>query len=164
VDKGRGLEEMLNVIADIGDIELHLIGNMNKGFFSAFIDGKANVFCHEPMLQRDLHLSLSKYDIGLALEPGRDLNNQYALSNKILAYAQAGLYILASRTPAQDQFLSNSRLDYAQTNLDESMIKEVLRKLVREKDQIRSGRRNRIEAGRDYDWENIGLGFIEMLQ
>jgi glycosyltransferase involved in cell wall biosynthesis len=155
VDRGRGLESVLSVIEHVHDIQLHLVGNIAETFREQFIRGKVNVFCHEPMKQKDLHSFLSEFDIGLALEPGRDLNNQLAVSNKMMAYAQSGLFIIASHTPAQDDFLANSNLEYLQTDLKEDALKRTLQELVTQKERIRSTRNIRFSAGRKYDWENI---------
>ena len=63
------------------------------------------------MQQEDLHQFLSQMDIGLALENAQaDHNRNICLTNKMLAYAQAGLYILATNTFGQSQFLNS--LDY----------------------------------------------------
>jgi glycosyltransferase involved in cell wall biosynthesis len=43
------------------------------------------------------------YAIGLAVEPDSSPNNSIALSNKIFTYLLAGLPVLLSRTPAQEQ-------------------------------------------------------------
>ena len=58
------------------------------------------------MEQAALHKELSNYDVGLALEISEaDLNKQLALSNKIFAYLQAGLFVVATNTQAQEQLL-----------------------------------------------------------
>jgi hypothetical protein len=81
------------------------------------------------------------------------LNNQLAISNKMLAYAQAGLFILASKTPGQEYFLQQSNLDYLQTEINENALCHSLHSLIQSKKQIRSGRNKRYINGRVYDWE-----------
>jgi hypothetical protein len=153
IDKGRGLEVLLQVIDQMSDIELHLVGNLNNHFFEEYIEGKINVRLHEALPQATLHGKLNYFDVGLALEPGRDLNNQLAISNKILAYAQAGLFILASKTPGQDYFLQQSNLEYLQTELNESTLYDSLHFLIKSKADIRRGRNNRCKKGHVYSWE-----------
>ena len=97
IDKGRGLELILPVLDQFRDqIELHLIGNPKKQFEEEFLEERKFIFLHNTMPQSELHIILSEYDVGLALEPGKDLNNKLAISNKIFAYAQAGLHVLAT--------------------------------------------------------------------
>ncbi len=108
------------------------------------------------MTPSELNAAMVHFDIGLALEPGKDLNNNLAVSNKIITYAQAGLYILASHTPAQDQFLRDSNLDYTQTDLSEKSLIDILLELQEKKELIRAERLKRYEQGRCYDWEKSG--------
>jgi glycosyltransferase involved in cell wall biosynthesis len=54
----------------------------------------------------------ASYDIGLAVEPGFNVNNDIALSNKIFTYLLAGIPVLLSKTKAQEQ-LSEILLDAA---------------------------------------------------
>jgi hypothetical protein len=103
---GRGLEELVPLLQQVmPGVELHLYGNLDPLFYSQHLEGFSVVHLHKPLLQQELHKELSLYDIGLAIEPNRDINNGIAISNKINAYLQAGLYILASPTPAQVRWL-----------------------------------------------------------
>lgn len=155
INKGRGLESILHVIDLIEDIELHLIGNLNHSFYLEFIKDKANVHCHDVISQSVLHKKLGSFDIGLAIEPGKDLNNNLAISNKMIAYAQAGLFILSSKTPAQDDFLNHSNLDFLQSDLNNEDIYNALLSLVKSKDEIRRLRNPRFLNGLIYDWDIV---------
>jgi glycosyltransferase involved in cell wall biosynthesis len=161
IDKGRGLEPILAATRALyPKVELHLIGNMKEPFFQEEVSGVAGVIYHPPMPQKELHRLLSSFDVGLALEPGRDENNQLALSNKLLAYAQAGLFIVASHTKAQDLFLQDSRLAYVQTDLVEEQLVDSLLQLYYRKDEVRQNRSERFATGRQYDWEIISNDLI----
>jgi len=85
---------------------LTLIGNLYEAFAKEWIAGRAYIKVLPPMEQAALHKQLATYDIGLALEISEvDLNKQLALSNKIFAYLQAGLFVVATDTRAQEQLL-----------------------------------------------------------
>lgn len=155
IGRGRGLEKLLPIVDEFNGLELHLIGNMNPDCEAEFMGGKNNVYHHKAMEQVELHRFLSQFDVGLAIEPGRDLNNKLALSNKIIAYAQSGLFILASHTEAQDEFLSSSNLSYLQVELTESHLRKSIDKLVRQKAIIRHERLEQFAKGRQYDWEKL---------
>ena len=151
IDHGRGLESVLQIIEQIPQVELHLIGSVSKSYYEKFLANKSNVKYHEPLSQRDLHLSLANYDVGLAIEPGRDPNNQYAVSNKILA----------SHTPGQDRFLENhEQKGYLQTDLDADSLECSIRHLVLIRGDIRKYRKERFLSGRSYDWEVISKELI----
>jgi glycosyltransferase involved in cell wall biosynthesis len=162
IDKGRGLEYVLPVIGSLyPQVELHLVGHLKESFRDEFIKENKGVVLHASMKQIELHHFLSKFDVGLAIEPGRDINNQLAVSNKIMAFAQAGLFILASHTNAQDQFLAESQLEYIQTNLKPDQIQETLVTLIRQKEQIRLNRLQRFQNGRAYDWERLSSQLVD---
>ncbi|MCK7590230.1 hypothetical protein M0G43_06575 [Subsaxibacter sp. CAU 1640] len=106
----RGLEQVFESASRLKHVEFHLIGNLNEAYIQKFTLS-SNMLFHPVMEQSELHDFLSRMDIGLALEdPNADYNRNICLTNKILAYAQSGLYILASDTYGQVQFLNS--LDY----------------------------------------------------
>jgi glycosyltransferase involved in cell wall biosynthesis len=107
----RGLEDVLKALQLLKgyNFELHLLGyhdNETKVFIESHNNSLATVICHKPVAPEFLIEFASAFDIGLALEPGFSFNNDYALSNKIFTYMQAGLAIIASDTTAQKDFLS----------------------------------------------------------
>lgn len=107
ITSGRGLELLLKVLDKIsGKFSLTLIGNLYEAFAKEWLTGRSYVTVLPPMEQQELHNQLSNYDVGLALEISEvDLNKQLALSNKIFAYLQAGLFVVATDTEAQKQLL-----------------------------------------------------------
>lgn len=105
---GRGLQLVIEAIRGMSDIELHLYGHPNPAFQKSMLESNPVIFIHGPLPQKDLHSQLARYDVGLALEqPASNLNRDLCITNKILAYLQSGLYILATNTSAQIAFLSN---------------------------------------------------------
>lgn len=161
IDTGRGLEPILAATKALyPKVELHLIGNVKEPFFQEHVSGIHGVVYHPPLPQKQLHLTLSSFDVGLALEPGRDENNQLALSNKLLAYTQAGLFIMATHTKAQDLFLQGSGLAYVQTDLEEEQLIKALLQLYDQKNMIRQYRMERFTTGRQYGWEIISRDLI----
>jgi glycosyltransferase involved in cell wall biosynthesis len=107
IDSGRGIEEVLPLLdAYRNQIELHLIGIARDKFRKAQLDHRDYIQLYGVLSQKDLHTKLSEFDIGLAIESSeRDLNRDLCLTNKIWAYAQAGLYILATPTNSQRRFM-----------------------------------------------------------
>ncbi len=154
INAGRGLELVLPFVKQAHDkVELHLIGNVNEEFYERYLKDISNIVIHQPMQQNELHKSLLNYDIGLALEPAKDVNNSLAISNKLIAYLQAGLYILATNTKAQKSYLDQysehgSYFDYTGDNVD-----AVLEVIVQEIDNIRSMNRARYENFKNKNWE-----------
>src|ERR1035437_8208759 len=104
---GRGLELVLAIWEDAKNyFELTLIGKLDTYFYENCIKQHPDIIIKGPMEQKDLHKDLASYDIGLAIDVDHDdFNRQLAITNKILAYFQSGLYILATNTPAQRQLI-----------------------------------------------------------
>jgi glycosyltransferase involved in cell wall biosynthesis len=118
IGTGRGLEDIFNALAllSVEKFTLHLLGNISKeikqyfDFLSTGANGfKIGVTYINPVDPDEIIDIAAKCDIGLALEPGRDINNQYALSNKIFTYLIAGNAIIFSSTPAQRKFYKENR-------------------------------------------------------
>ncbi|ASB50966.1 glycosyltransferase family protein [Alkalitalea saponilacus] len=107
-----------------------------------------------PMAQSQLHAELANYDIGMALElDNTDLNRGLCLTNKIIAYAQAGLYLLATDTPAQKQFMeedSDRGIICGQRPVE---IAKILDNLLSQKEELINTRSNRFKQGRELSWE-----------
>jgi glycosyltransferase involved in cell wall biosynthesis len=174
---GRGLEQLFEALK-LMEIEvssgkipfsLALIGDLDQAFeeivislFRKSLIGSCLTIL-PPMKQDDLHQSLANYDVGLALEPGKDLNNLLAVSNKIIAYAQAGLYILATDTPAQRQFiqeLDDCGLLCGQTP---EAIRDGLLAMIHGGNDISGNRHRRYKSASDFAWEEESLKVSDLL-
>ena len=161
INAGRGLELILPFVKITDKVTLHLIGNLDNVFFESYLKGIANIFIHPPMKQADLHKSLWRYDIGLALEPAKDKNNELAISNKLLAYLQAGLYVVATDTLAQQAFLNSWQghgecFDYKINNAA-IIIEKIIEKIT----MIRSQKKARYKAFEKNNWEAASLNLLK---
>jgi glycosyltransferase involved in cell wall biosynthesis len=154
INTGRGLELILPFVKKAASkLELHLIGNLDPDFYADSLKGIPNIHLHPPMRQTELHQTLQQFDIGLALEPAKDKNNELAISNKLLAYLQAGLFVVATNTPAQESFLNKMHnhgicFDY-QTNNAEIVFERILKDI----DNLRFNKSKRYDNFKDKNWE-----------
>ena len=108
IGPGRGLEDAVQALALLTlPSELHLRGTAQPAFVEALtalaatLGVRERLFVHPPCPPDDLITEAARYDIGLALETGKELNNLLAASNKIFTYMNAGLAIVATDTPGQ---------------------------------------------------------------
>ena len=154
ISHGRGLEELIPVLQTIDDVALHLYGHMDEGFYETWLKGRNNIIVHAALAQAALHKELHKYDIGLALErPASNLNRDLCITNKILAYYQAGLYILASSTSAQDAFIQEHPDAGKICGLHQENLTATLRRMISGKMEIRAAAATRFEKARKHNWE-----------
>lgn len=176
---GRGLEQLFEAIQlilrndslDPLSLSLTLIGDLDPVFEAQIISPLASgpfgkyLQILPPMTQTELHRSLVSYDVGLALEfDDSDLNRQLCLTNKILAYAQAGLYILATDTPAQKQFIQENECCGLLCGQTPEALKDGIVKLVGQVNQIHSLRYKLFEKANVLTWERESSKFKTIIQ
>ncbi len=166
---GRGLEQLFEALSQLTtlhspltsqNLQLTLIGDLDPEFEKEVIKKHSSLTSHysllikPPLSQPDLHSELAYHDIGLALEfNNTDLNRKLCLTNKIIAYAQSGLYILATDTPAQKQFMKEHKeFGVVCGQSSNEMSKSILR-LIEERTKIKEGRFIRFEQGKKLAWE-----------
>jgi glycosyltransferase involved in cell wall biosynthesis len=110
IGASRGLEDVVQAMGLLPDlnIELHLRGQWQPGYqervrLTAAAAGvrQAQIISYPPALPDEMARLASIFDVGLAVEPGRDLNNQITVSNKLFTYLLAGNAIIATDTPGQ---------------------------------------------------------------
>lgn len=153
INHSRGLELFIPLLNKMDDVaELHLYGALNRLFFNTHLKGIPNVYVHSPISQQQLHIELSMYDVGLALEPGKDLNNHLAVSNKLWAYLQSGLFVLATNTIGQKSVIANSEGAILIENNTQAMF-AAMEELVKQKETIRQQRKKRYEKMQAIGWE-----------
>jgi glycosyltransferase involved in cell wall biosynthesis len=114
VGKGRGLETIIVAMSLLPkkSVSLTLLGvasnKMRKYFLKLMFDlnlSEDQLIFLDPVRDVDIVFVASNYHIGMASEPGRDLNNELALSNKIMMYLLAGNALICSDTVSQKDFL-----------------------------------------------------------
>ncbi len=154
---GRGLELVIPALYKFKDkIELHLIGNLYQNFYDEYLAQYSDILSiHKPLPQKELNLKLSEYDVGLAVELNTaDFNRQICLTNKIWAYFQSGLYILATDTPAQRQFVNEKETIglIAQQNIHS--FKQSVMHIIESIDSFRRDKQNRFNKAKHSAWES----------
>ena len=117
IGKKRGLETILQAMAMFkrDEITLTLLGTVSnemRDYFQNYISvlqlSTEQLIFLDPVEESTIPSIASAYHTGLASEPGRDLNNELALSNKIMIYFLAGNAVVFSNTKSQtDFFIAN---------------------------------------------------------
>jgi glycosyltransferase involved in cell wall biosynthesis len=153
---GRGLELVVPVLNKYREqVNLTLIGNLNPTFYTSFLKEYNDVLTiKEPMKQKKLHAALKGFDIGLAIELSKaDLNREICLTNKIFAYSQAGLYILATDTEAQKLFIQQYPYLGTIVNQTTESFEDALQVVLAKIDEIKQNKKNRMDACVELAWE-----------
>lgn len=154
ITSGRGLELLLPAFQKMeNQLELTLIGNLKEDF-SLLLKEFPSVKIKNALPQDTLHKFLVVHDVGIACDVNEaDENRKLALTNKLLAYKQAGLFILATDTPAQAQFL---KVFPEEGLLLEQNVEDFSRGLatILQNKKIRANRSFRNTTGKKISWEN----------
>lgn len=163
IDYGRGLELLLPVIEKAeGKLKLDLYGNANKIFYNQELKSLIHVSVHPPLSQKNLHLKLAEYEIGLALDFATDFNREIALTNKILAYLQAGLYVFATNTTAHRGILKKFQEHGFCFNYKENNSADAIEQVLTGIDAIRSKREWRYQNTRTFNWESASMELLSV--
>lgn len=158
----RGLEEFFDALTQLNlPANVTLIGNLDPAFNDSILiplmnkDSHLNISILSPVSQFDLHKELVNHDIGLALEKtNSELNRELCLTNKIIAYAQAGNYILASNTRSQSDFLQKNPWNGITCELSVNELLNTILHVFHNKQQIINERKVRFNKNIKFAWEN----------
>ena len=166
ISQNRGLELIVPVLAKFKHkVELYLIGNLYQNFYTDFLEKyKDFITINKPLPQKELNLSLAKFDVGLAVEPEKDFNNKIALSNKIFAYTQAGLFVFATDTPAQSKLLEEHKNIGITSKQDVENLLVAIQKIINNIEEIRKQKQVRFNYAQKLSWENESNKLIETWQ
>jgi glycosyltransferase involved in cell wall biosynthesis len=163
ISKGRGLEKFLTVLNEFdNEFELNLVGSLSEKSKNFILQSNKMVVIHEPMSQRNLHEFLSSCHVGLALDPPVNKNRELAITNKIIAYAQSGLFIISMSAAGQNAFLHQSDLKYAIVNDDFEEIRTCLAHVIELFENNKIDRNKQFKIAEKYSWESINKVFLNV--
>jgi hypothetical protein len=162
INYGRGLELILPLFYGYEQyFNFTLIGNCIDSFAAKNIKIGKGVRLLSAMHPTELNKLVGAFDVGLAIEPGKDINNNIALSNKILTYFQAGLYIVASDTSAQRYFINQHPFHGTVFSIDRNGIINLFEFLITQKENIRKNRCQRFLNASKYNWETESAPLVQ---
>ena len=108
----------------------------------------------------------AEHDLGLSTEPGRDINNSICLGNKIFTYLLAGIPILMSCTPAQEDFAK--QLGEAAVLIDINRIEHIAQTLdnfLSQPDKLTFARARAWKLGQEvYNWDVEKKHFLNLVE
>lgn len=130
----RGIQDIIAAINTIKSkpVTFDIIGECDSDVRKQLLshsDGKSihSVNFIGPLPPEKLQEKLLEFDIGIASEPGKDLNNELALSNKLFTYISCGLAVLVSDTKAQSIFMKeNKRIGFLYERRNRKQIRNLL--------------------------------------
>ncbi len=167
ISANRGLELVVPELYKFKDVvSLDLIGKLNQEFYERELKKFGEfIHFHQPMRSNELNALLSNYDIGLAIDINlADRNREIALTNKLLTYAQAGLFIFATDTKAQVTFLNDHKMLGKCAGQDGQSVYQLLENMIENQQEIRSEKSKRFEHAIQLSWENESDKLINLIK
>ena len=169
IGANRGLQDIVTALETLHghSFELHLLGHYTESIQAEISNNSdLKIYFHSPVLPTDLAKFASQFDIGLALEPGFSINNNFALSNKIFTYLQAGLCIIASNTIAQSSFLAAyPGIGNVYTRGDTDALNNILLYYHRHRDKLLEAQKAALSLAREkLNWETEQKKFLAAVE
>lgn len=170
VSYGRGLEQILPALAKYKDhVRLTVIGNLDESFYEKELSSFRDLLIVKPaMAQSDLHQELCKYDVGLAIEQTNKYidngNKELCLSNKIFSYLLAGLYIMATDTKAQSDFIHTHKSHGVVSGQTTETMSDVIEMIIKNIAVIRAEKSDRYLKAKEFGWESEQKKIIELFK
>ena len=173
IGPSRGIEDIIGALQLLksNTFELHLLGYLSEEIRSQYIDRlidkqQVSVHFHEPINPDKLPAFSSRFDIGLALEPGFSINNNSALSNKIFTYLQAGLGIIASDTSAHSDFIAEyPAIGKIYKKGDHRALANILLDYHQNREKLLESRLAAFDtASKKLNWENESKKFLAVVE
>jgi glycosyltransferase involved in cell wall biosynthesis len=172
IGAGRGLEAFMSAMSEMKEVPmLYLRGNLSEEYRETI--GRLAKELHLERHVRFLPVALPKemiplaapYSLGLAIELNTPLNRALCLTNKVFVYLLAGIPVLFSRTPAQDQLAR--ALDDAALIVDLDSPRETARMLesfFQDQKLQQRARARALELGRGrYNWDKEKKTFLRLV-
>lgn len=170
IGTNRGLENVIDALnISHNRFELHLLGEITSEYkaslYSSLKKDGSSMHFYDPIAPDEIFKFATQFDIGLATEPGFSLNNNYALSNKILTYIKTGLAIIASNTPAQSQLLNKyPEIGKLFANNSTKDLASILDTYHKDRSLLVSHKAAAYQLGQDeLNWEVESKKFIEII-
>jgi glycosyltransferase involved in cell wall biosynthesis len=164
VGKGRGLEDILTAlrrfpfesfsITIMGDLSNEM-ENYLRGLVLEKNEMKVDLHFLRPVEPDKIFDIASTFDVGLAIEPSINENNDLSFSNKLFTYLLSGNAILFTSTTAQAYFFNqHSNIGWIYPSRDIDRLVLVLEQIKLNPVELRSLKQNAQElATRVYNWE-----------
>lgn len=168
----RGLQDAVRAIGRLDDrFHLSLRGTWADGFrdevtrIAEAAGATGRVHHLSPAPPDELVARAGLHDIGIAVEPSKDPNNDIAISNKILVYLLAGLAVAATETSGQ-RFVHDHLCDAVRLcgSGSPEELSEQLSALAGDPDALSAAQSRAEAAGRErLNWEAEQTAFLDVV-
>ncbi len=157
VNKGRGLEEMVNAMSLLTDHELHIVGGGDRlealRLQVSKLEWRNRIHLHGRYPLDQLKKFVKQADLGISLEKDLGLNYRLALPNKLFDYMQGGLPVVCSNLPVMARLVKEVDYGIVIDNHEPNEIASAIQQITIDPQQYSTWSRHAIAASSNYAWE-----------
>ena len=168
LNKGRGLEVLIDAMPNIQELELWIVG---EGDLSSELRQKSNASPAKNrikflgwMLPEDLRTITSGAYLGVNLLDGESLSYQYSMANKFFDYLQAGVPSVNMDFVEYRDFLDHYPVGLTVSSLDKDDIANVINHAVEYKAYYGQLKNEAKKVSKQFCWENEEKKIGELLK
>jgi len=170
INKGRGLEYMIEAMQYIENFELHIIGDGD------IIDNLKKLTIDKNLNNRVIFIDRMPFDklinytqqawLGISVEEKIGYNYYFALPNKLFNYIQARVPIMVSDFPEMSKIVKKYNIGITINSHEPQKIAETIKYIYENKDLYNTWMKNLDAAAHELCWENeekILLTFFSLI-
>lgn len=173
IGPGRGIESIVHAMGQMQTrVQLHLRGLPAEGYVDQLLELATKVGVSDrlhflpPAPPAEMVRLAAFHDVGLCLELNHPFNRAICLTNKIFTYLLAGLPLLMSKTPAQEQIYQQiSEVSLLVDINDPTAIAIALDEWLSNPAKLQLARATAWDLGRKiYNWDVEQKLFLQLIQ
>lgn len=166
VNKGRGLELMLETMCLLENATLWIVGNGDiltdlKNLAEKLKVIEKVVFFGRVPLEKLSEIT-SKAHVGISLEEDMGLNYRFALPNKLFDYIQARIPLVVSALPEMKSLVTDNNIGFVLENRTPEILAEIFKNLQKDIKVQEVISQNLELAARDLCWQREEQKIIEL--
>lgn len=165
VNKGRGLEMVIDSMQYLDDVIFRIIGD---GDILRDLEGlvaglglESKVFFTGRIPPDELVQYTAQADIGISLEENLGLNYYYALPNKLFDYISANIPVVVSDFPEMGSLVKKYDIGIATSIRNARELALLFRSMLEDTESIRKWKRNLLRAASELCWEKEEKKLLE---
>jgi len=168
VNKGRGLELVIQSIKYIENAKFHIVGDGDiieqlKQFVTEYKLENKVVFAGRLPIN-ELSEYTKRADLGISLEEKLGLNYYYALPNKLFDYIKAGVPVLVSDFPEMGLLVKKYDIGITTLSTNPKEIAKIIKFMVTDSQSIQKWQKNLQKAASELCWEKEEIKLLNLYE
>jgi glycosyltransferase involved in cell wall biosynthesis len=166
----RGLEPLIEAVAQLSDVDLVLMGDGNPDYlewlseYASDLGATKLVRIVDPVPPHEVVPTASQADAGTVLFQNTCLSYYYTLPTKLFECMHAGLPVIVSDFPEMAHIVRDYDIGIACDPADPTAIADAVRQLFADPAHYEQMRQNTRAAAQVFNWENEGAKLVNIYQ